>query len=137
MIWEGNSFKAKVLTDIMVLKLKLIKKRVILHIDTRKIAADVSIIKNVCIFSIMRMYILCIKYRIFATLIWTKACSFITSLCIFPFITPFITPSRNTCAHFIQSALDLFLDAYPQFELWKYDLNIMYKYAVLSLAYYD
>lgn len=73
----------------------------------------------------MRMYILGIKYRIFATLIWTKACSFITSLCIFPFITPFITPSRNTCAHFIQSALDLFLDAYLQFELWNYDLNIM------------
>lgn len=72
----------------------------------------------------MRMYILGIKYRIFATLIWTKACSFITSLCIFPFITPFITPSRNTCAHFIQSALDLFLDAYLQFELWNYDLNI-------------
>lgn len=71
-------------------------------------------------------YILCIRYRVFAPLIWTVAHAFITHPVLLPFtssfITPDITPIRNTFILFIRMTSDLILFSV---HIWSRNYDVM------------
>lgn len=61
-------------------------------------------------------YILGLKYRIFATLIWTLSHPLYHTL--------YYTFSEHLCTFYSEDKLDLFIDAYLQFELWDIGVSV-------------